>query len=119
MTDVSEILTRKRFLVRSGAAYKAIPLGEIAYLLAEKKSTFLIDHNGDKHRLDQTITELDMMLPRDQFFRLNVKYIASLGAIEKIDLRRGRFLIYLRPSVDEEVFVSKEYAGRFRKWMSK
>ncbi|MEM9324156.1 MAG: LytTR family DNA-binding domain-containing protein [Bacteroidota bacterium] len=114
----SDIITRQRFLVKKGVEYKSVPLSDIAYFFTEHKVVFLVDQTGEKYIVDQSITELDIMLPNDQFFRLNRKYIARIDAIDRFRTAGGKLLISLLPAPSEDVYVSKDNAGSFREWIT-
>lgn len=106
-----------RLLGKKGSEYLSVPCEEIAFIFTEHKISFLRDHSGKQYILDKNLTELEAELDPKLFFRLNRKYIANVRAIEKFRSDNGKIKIFLKPDVKEEVHVSKETAGEFRKWM--
>jgi len=56
-------------------------------------------------------------LDKNVFFRLNRKFITHIRAIEKFKPDNGKIRVFIRPPAQEEVFVSKETAPEFRKWV--
>ncbi len=119
LAHATDIISRQRFLVKKGVEYKSVPLDEVAYFFTEHKLVFLVDRQGEKYIIDQTITELDIMLPRETFYRLNRKYIARIDAIDRFRSVSGKIMVQLEPAASEEIFVSKENAATFRDWISK
>jgi DNA-binding LytR/AlgR family response regulator len=67
--------------------------------------------------VDKNLGELEEVLDRNQFFRINRKFIAQLKAIERFKPDNGKIRIYLTPAINEEIHVSKETAPAFRLWM--
>jgi len=106
-----------RLLAKKGSEYLSLPWDEIAFIFTEHKISFLKDCEGRQYILDKNLTELEGELDPKLFFRLNRKYIAHIRAIEKFKSDNGKIKIFLKPEVKEEVHVSKEMAGEFRRWM--
>ena len=53
-----------------------------------------------------------------EFFRINRQYIARFEAIEAIhNYFKGKLKVDLRPAVKEEVLVSRDRAGLFKRWL--
>lgn len=107
----------RRLLAKKGSEYLSFPWEEIAYIFTEHKINFLKDWAGKQYILDKNLTELENELDPKIFFRLNRKYIVNIRAIEKFKSDNGKIRIFLKPEVKEEIHVSKETAGMFRKWM--
>ena len=61
--------------------------------------------------------ELEEMLDKNKFFRLNRKFIAQVKAIERFKSDNGKIKVYLKPAVNDEIHVSKETALSFRLWI--
>lgn len=107
-----------RMVVRKGTEFVSLPIEEIAYFFSEHKVTFVRDLTGRQLMVDKNLADLENELSATGFFRLNRKYLISPKAVEKFKPDNGRILVSLKPSVSEEVYVSKETAPEFRKWMS-
>jgi len=108
---------KERLLAKKGMEFHAVPIEEVAYIFSDHKVTFVRDHAGGQFILDKTLGELELELDRKKFFRVNRKYIAGVSAIERFRPDNGRIRVYLKPNVKEDVFVSKETAPEFRKWI--
>ncbi|MGI9542531.1 MAG: LytTR family transcriptional regulator DNA-binding domain-containing protein, partial [Cyclobacteriaceae bacterium] len=60
----------------------------------------------------------ETMLDPKIFFRLNRSYITRLEAIDSVaKYFNGRLQINLRPSVSQDITVSREKANKFKTWL--
>ena len=108
---------RDRIVAKKGTEFVALAWNEVAYFFTEHKVVFLKDIHGRQYILDKTLTELEGEADGKIFFRLNRKFLTHVEAIEKFRSENGKIRVYLRPTVNEEVFVSKETAPDFRRWI--
>jgi two-component system, LytTR family, response regulator len=107
-----------RLVAKKGTEFIALSIEDVAYFYTEHKIVFVKDNGGRQLIMDSTLSELEDILNKKKFFRLNRKYLASFPAIEKFKPDKGKIKIYLRPATKEEVHVSKETARSFREWIS-
>jgi DNA-binding LytR/AlgR family response regulator len=108
---------RKRIVGKKGAEFIALDLDDVAYFYSEQKIVFVRDFHGNQFILDKNLAEWESVVDRNDFFRLNRKFIANRRAIERFKSDNGKIRIYLKPAVKEEVHVSKESAPEFREWV--
>lgn len=108
---------RDRIVAKKGTEFVALAWKEVAYFFTEHKVVFLKDIRGRQYILDKTLTELEEELDGKIFFRLNRKFLTHVEAIEKFRSENGKIRVYLKPAVNEEVFISKETAPDFRRWI--
>ena len=108
---------RDRIVAKKGTEFIALPWNEIAYFFTQHKVVFVRDIQGRQYILDKNLSELENEIDEKNFFRLNRKFIANVGAIEKFKSDNGKIRVFLRPPVSEDVFVSKETAPLFRRWI--
>jgi DNA-binding LytR/AlgR family response regulator len=108
--------TLSRIVARKGADFVALNTEEVAYFFSEHKVTFVRDFSGRQLMLDKNLAELESTLDKN-FFRLNRKFIAHKKAIERFKPDSGKIQVFLKPEMKEEIFVSKETAPEFRKWI--
>lgn len=109
---------KSRFLLKAGARFDVVEVPEVAYLYAEDKVVFLVTNEQKKYFVDDTLDELEQKLNPKQFFRLNRKYLSQISAIERIEPHfNGRLKIKLRHRDDDEIYVSREKAENFKKWL--
>jgi DNA-binding LytR/AlgR family response regulator len=107
----------KRLVVKKGVEFLAIEPDSIAYIFTEHRIVFVRDFAGKQFIADRTVGELESVLHGNTFFRINRKYIANIKAIDKFKPDAGKIRVFLKPPISEEVFVSKESAPEFRKWI--
>jgi DNA-binding LytR/AlgR family response regulator len=108
---------RDRIVAKKGTEFVALAWHEVAYFFTEHKVVFLKDVHGRQYILDKTLSELEGEVDGKVFFRLNRKFLTNVEAIEKFRSENGKIRVCLRPAVYEEVFVSKETAPDFRRWI--
>jgi DNA-binding LytR/AlgR family response regulator len=108
----------QRIVVKKGTDFIALQMDEIAYFYTEHKIVFVKDFSGRQLITDKNLGELEALLDRQMFFRLNRKYIAHMKAIERFKPDNGKIRIFLKPDNKEEIHVSKETAPEFRLWIA-
>ena len=108
---------RDRIVVKKGTEFIALQWNDVAYFFTEHKVVFVKDRQGHQYILDKNLAALESQIDEKRFFRLNRKFITNVGAIEKFKPDNGKIRVFLNPPVKEEVFVSKETAPLFRKWI--
>jgi DNA-binding LytR/AlgR family response regulator len=109
---------KKRFLVKRGTDYISIKTSDIAYFYAAQKLVCLVDSNAQKFILDQSLTDLEKQLDPAQFYRVNRKYLVNLNAIKRIKTYpKSKLQLEIQPAPAEEIIISQENAGEFKKWM--
>lgn len=108
---------KTRIVAKKGNEFIALDLDDVAYFYTEHKLVFVKDFSGRQLIVDKNLGDLESMLDRNRFFRLNRKFIAQLKAIERFKPDKGKIRIYLKPEMKEEIHVSKETAPEFRTWI--
>lgn len=109
---------KTRFLVKYGDNVQFKNTDEIAYFYADDKTTYLVSNEGRKFIVDHKLEQLEDLLDPQFFFRLNRKFITRIDAISKIKiLINSRLQINLKPSFDQEIFISKERTVEFKTWL--
>jgi two-component system LytT family response regulator len=109
---------RDRFMIKQGQRLFSVSIEEIAYFFSRNKISFIKTHDKREFMVDYNMDELDKMLDRRRFYRLNRQIIAELRAIEKVHLYfNNKLKINLLPPFEEEVIVSREKATDFKTWL--
>jgi DNA-binding LytR/AlgR family response regulator len=109
---------KTRFLVKIGDRIQTIDIGDIAFFFSEDKVTFLQTRQSKKYILDYTLDEIEGMVPPDQFFRLNRKYISSIIAIRDVfTYSNSRLKIRLENCQDNDILISREKVTAFKDWL--
>ncbi len=126
MNSVIELLARQhqqyktRFLVKLGERLEPVSVTDIQYFIAEEKLTFLITQQGRKYVIEPSLDELELQLDPLQFFRLNRQFIASFHAIGTIFSHlNGKLKVQVKGLQKEDLYVSRERAPEFKKWLDR
>lgn len=109
--------TKGRIVARKGTEFVALDLDEVAYFFTEHKIVFVRDFSGRQMIVDKNLGELETELNKENFFRINRKFIAHQKAIDRFKPDNGKIRVFLKPEIKEEVHVSKETAPEFRVWI--
>jgi two-component system LytT family response regulator len=74
--------------------------------------------NGSKFLLDTSLSEIEKEVSSEIFFRINRKYLVNINAIKRISaIPKSKLVIEIAPEVSEEVIVSADNSGKFKKWI--
>lgn len=107
-----------RFLARVADRLVPVMVQDLAWATVSGRQVQAVCWDGRKLPLDFSLDELENKLPGDTFFRLNRKVIAHLEAIQHIYLHLGgKLKISLQPEAEDEIYVSREKAGKFKQWL--
>lgn len=111
---------KSRFLVKIGNKIHPVKAEEIAYFYSDQKLSMLVDQNGNKYPLDQSLEEIGNQLNPDHFFRINRKYIIHLDAAKEIKpYFKGRLKISLNPEIEDEIIISSDKTPEFKAWLDR
>ncbi len=108
---------KNRIIGKKGTEFIAMELNEVAYFFTEHKIVFVRDFSGRQLILDKNLADIEAILDKDKFFRINRKFIVQLRAIDRFKPDNGKIRIFLTPEMKEEIHVSKETAPEFRAWI--
>ena len=109
----------RRLLSRVGAHTEMVDIAEVAYVRSRHKVSHAVTLDGRDHPLDETMDELEEMLPADRFFRIGRADIVSIDAVRgMVAWSSSRLKLDVRPPADPPLVVSKERTPRFRTWLA-
>ncbi|MEO1049615.1 MAG: LytTR family DNA-binding domain-containing protein [Bacteroidota bacterium] len=112
--------SQKRFIVTAGEKIKSIPVEQIAYFYGQDKYVYIITNENQRFILDQTLNRLEETLDPDTFFRVNRQFIVGYSAIRNMyAYSRSRVKLELEPLNKEEIIVSIDRSGSFKKWLNR
>jgi DNA-binding LytR/AlgR family response regulator len=118
-----QMLTKKnkeRFVIKVGEHLKTIETVDIHFFYSLEKTTFAQTKDGRKHILDYTLDQLEDLLSKDLFFRINRKYIIGLGSIQDMITHvNSRLKLALKSSDDNEIVVARERVQEFKDWLDR
>lgn len=111
---------KSRFLVKSGDHLFQKTPEDVAFFLADKGQTFLVEMgSGELYQISHKLLDLENQLDSKQFFRINRSVIINVKAIGAIKKHVNNRL-KITPKIDyqEEIIVSREKVSKFKKWVN-
>lgn len=110
---------RQRLLGRLGAAFHALPLAQVAYVVSVDKLSIAVTDDGTRYALDEPLERLQAQLDAAQWFRAGRALLVSLHAVKRfVPAGKGRLRVELQPPLGGEVTISQERAAAFRSWLA-
>lgn len=111
---------KTRIIVKRGVEFQAIRTEDIVYFFTEHKLVFLVDKDNRKYMAEaNNLAELEVELDNNQFYRANRKFIVNANFIKRFKpLERSKISVEMMLPLDEEIIVSQENSGAFKKWIS-
>jgi DNA-binding LytR/AlgR family response regulator len=111
---------KERFLVKQGQRLLSIPVNQIAYFFSEERFIFFKTFDNQKFLLETRMEQLERQLSPVLFFRINRSFIISLPTVKEIHSYFGnRLKLFLAPTTDKEVIVSRKRVSDFKQWLDK
>jgi len=111
---------KQRFVIKVGEHIRSVPVENILYFYSFEKATFL--HTADDHNyvIDYSLEQLENLVDPEMFFRINRKYMITMGSIlDIITYSNSRLKIELKYSDDNDVIVAREKVRQFKKWLDR
>jgi DNA-binding LytR/AlgR family response regulator len=105
--------------VQLGNAIRMVPFEDITIIFADGGATTLRDTHGKTYILDRSLNKLIYVMPEEDFFRLNRKYIAHRKSIVGYTKGvNGKLVVGLRHDLKlpEDITVSRTTAPAFKQW---
>ena len=109
---------KKRFLGKVGQRLFFVDAGDIAFFQADNKIVYLVDKDGNRYVVEQTMEKLEEQLDPLQFFRLNRRFIVRINAIEQVKpYYNSRLKLALKGcNVTDDMVVSRDRVEAFKQW---
>lgn len=112
------IAFRTRFLVRQGQKFASVETGDIAYFFSEGRFIFFKTFDNQKYLVEYTLEELEEMLSPKDFFRINRSLVIAFKGVGQIHPYFGnRLKLFLEPSAEKDIIVSREKVQEFKEWL--
>jgi two-component system LytT family response regulator len=109
---------REYFLVRQGQRLISVSIEEIAYFYSQDRISFLKTFDNRTYSLDISLEEIEGQVDANRFFRTSRQYLAERRSIGNVYVHfNGKYKLALKPATEEEVFVSRDRAPEFKKWL--
>lgn len=111
---------KTRFSVHQGRSMILVPVEDVV-CFGKEEYIYLLSTDGKKYLSDfRSLDEVAELLDPTQFFRANRQYLIALNALEGFRADDwGKLKLKLKVSPGEEVAVSREKAGEFRRWVER
>lgn len=107
-----------RFIGRINNQLIYVKARDIAWLQFAKGTTWATTATNQRVPLDYSLDQIEKLLDRNQFFRINRQFIIHIDAIKKITTYyNSRLILQLAPDVDREVIISRERVTEFKNWL--
>jgi len=116
----SEKAYKSRFMVKVGDKIKSIPVEDILAFFSQEKASFI--RTGDAHTycIDYALDQLEPMLDPEKYFRINRKYIVSIGACSNIlAWTNSRLRLKIDGIEDPDIIVARERVQEFKNWLDR
>jgi two-component system, LytTR family, response regulator LytT len=115
-----------RLLVFRGSKMLPVMYEEIAFIFSENKLTYVTTRDGKSYIKNRSLDELEALLPRHLFFRINRQFIVHITAISSVQTQQsGRLKVQitpppvLNPDQGRDTFVSRERLSDFKAWIGR
>lgn len=107
-----------RFIGKINNQLVYVKAQDIAYLHFSKGMTVATTVTNQRFPLDYSLDQIEKMLDRNVFFRINRQFIIHIDAIKKITTYyNSRLILQLAPYVDTDVIISRERVAEFKNWL--
>jgi two-component system, LytTR family, response regulator LytT len=112
---------KERIVVKKGTSRLSIPMQSVAFFYAEMKLCFAVDFEGNRYMLDYNLGQLEAMLEKKIFFRLNRQVIANINAIKEfksVEFSKIELLLVKNNYIQEPIVISQFTAPEFKQWIT-
>ncbi|SEW42952.1 LytR/AlgR family response regulator transcription factor [Chitinophaga arvensicola] len=107
-----------RFIGRINNQLIYVKAKDIAWLQFARGATWATTITNQRVPLDYSLDQIEQLLDRHQFFRINRQFIIQIDAIKKITTYyNSRLILQLAPDVDTDVIISRERVSEFKNWL--
>jgi two-component system LytT family response regulator len=104
--------------VRQGQRLISVGIDEVAYFYSEDRVTFLKTHDGRYFPLDYPLEDVEQQIDTKHFFRASRQFLLHRRSIQNVFVHlNGKLKLVLKPAADEELYVSRDRAPEFKKWL--
>ncbi len=112
---------KERFILKSGNKLSYKHASEAAYFFADGKTTYLVTKKENrKYIIDYTLDELEAVLDPKLFFRINRKFILSIGSVSEVrGLISSGMEVKLNQPCEYDLSVSRDRSQKFKAWLDK
>lgn len=118
VTKLSGHAGKKSFLVYKNNKYLNVLTENIAFFAIKYDSAVIICFDKQEYFVDYSLDQIQNLLPKKQFYRLNRQYLINFSAIVEVEHYFARKLL-VNPvlPVEDKLIVSKEKVSEFLHWL--
>jgi two-component system response regulator LytT len=111
---------RKRFLIQSNESFFHLPIAEIALFYSMQGVSFAVTFEKREYPVSFSLESLKEQLNPDLFFKVNRQIIINIETIKRVHTYfNGKLKLETQPSHSEDIFIGKDKAARFRRWLDR
>ena len=120
LNDINAVKYKERLLIKRGQQLSYLKTVNTAYCFADGKLCYAVDFNAKKYLLENNLSELEVQLQPDSFFRINRHLLVNIEAVKNVHTwLGGRLKLEISPSTTAETIVSRERVNGFKEWLGK
>lgn len=109
---------RSSFLVQKRETYLPVASGDFAFFFIQNGVVRGTTTDHQTYSFHEKLEDLENDLDPALFFRANRQYLIQRSAIQSLQTYfNGRLVVNLRPSVQDQVIVSKANVPRLKAWL--
>ena len=90
---------------------------DIAFTYKEDSVTYVVNMEGKKSIVNDSLDNLMLVLDPGFFFRVNRQFIIQISAIRKIIKTGSNLKIETHPPSDHLIIIGKNKSASFKKWI--
>ena len=107
-----------RFVSRINNQLIYIKAKDIAFIHSAKGITQATTFGKQEYPLDYSLDQVENLLDKNSFFRVNRQFIIHIDAIKKMTAYyNSRLVVQLNPASTADVIISRERVGDFKNWL--
>jgi len=108
-----------RMMIPQRDKFYPIPVNEICYIYSTNRQTDIVLTDSRKFSINKSLDQLQSSLDPTRFRRANKQFIISKEAIkELVAWFDSRIVVRMNVETPEEIFVSKNSAAEFKRWLT-
>ncbi|WP_276481566.1 LytR/AlgR family response regulator transcription factor [Paraflavitalea pollutisoli] len=118
LSRIGQPTGKTNFLVHKNNKYINVTTESIAYFYVKYDTTIIVTFGKQEYFVDHSLEEIEQLLQKDQFFRLNRQYLVHFSSIREVEHYFARkLLVNLTVPTKEKLLVSKRKAATFLHWL--
>lgn len=110
---------KSQFLVKQGQKLIPLKTSDINHFYCDGGLVCLITKDKRKFVTDETLSELEILLNPDDFFRMNRKYLVAKDAVLSLDnYSRGQVSVKINLQDADKIIVSRQQTRLLKSWLN-